>query len=474
MYYKISIILLISAICNLLFATAQPTNAQSINSQIKNDKLANVARQQLLNKISTARKALSVLENKIINKRQKFAEKLTKLEQNVIKLRKKTTVVRRLSDERTVSLTKLEQRLSTWQQQHVFQKNLLYRFLQQHRTIANFPTTAGIVDQLASVLIKSKQLSQKFSPNWQQSNVVLPNGEISQSPLLTIGPITWYWDEANQQAGFASLGEHGIWQHQGYLPNSDGIKQLQHSEVGNIVFDPTLRRALARSQHQESLIEHIIKGGLWVIPILLFALFSLTIALFKVIQLWRLPRFVPLSPVMVDKVLSKKLENSAVIHQIKGMQKSLLAIANNASSTTQRDDELFIQLQKDKYRLERRISVIAITAAVAPLLGLLGTVSGMIETFRMMTLFGSGDAEVVSGGISQALVTTELGLVVAIPALILNAVLSRKAKSYYIALENFAILLSKSNERIDEPYIINDLPDIVLDVRDSTIQGIVA
>ncbi|WP_420818925.1 MotA/TolQ/ExbB proton channel family protein [Paraglaciecola marina] len=108
-----------------------------------------------------------------------------------------------------------------------------------------------------------------------------------------------------------------------------------------------------------------------------------------------------------------------------------------------------MQLQDDKTRLERWIGAIGMTAAVSPLLGLLGTVSGMIETFKMMTLFGSGDPEVVSGGIAQALVTTELGLVVAIPALILNALLSRKAKSYYNELESFAILISKSDEQAD-------------------------
>ncbi len=105
-----------------------------------------------------------------------------------------------------------------------------------------------------------------------------------------------------------------------------------------------------------------------------------------------------------------------------------------------------MQLQDDKYRLERWIGAIAVIASVSPLLGLLGTVSGMIETFKMMTLFGTGEPEVVSGGISQALVTTEMGLVVAIPALILNAVLSRRAKSYYNELESFAILLSKADE----------------------------
>ena len=113
-------------------------------------------------------------------------------------------------------------------------------------------------------------------------------------------------------------------------------------------------------------------------------------------------------------------------------------------------DELFSALQQDKIKLEKYNGTIAVTAAVAPLLGLLGTVSGMIETFRMMTAFGSSDPEVISGGIAKALVTTELGLVVAIPALILNAVLSRKARHYYEELESFALVLSNDEPDVAE------------------------
>ena len=96
-----------------------------------------------------------------------------------------------------------------------------------------------------------------------------------------------------------------------------------------------------------------------------------------------------------------------------------------------------------KQKLASRMGAIAVTAAIAPLLGLLGTVSGMIETFIMMTLFGAGDPAVVSGGISKALITTELGLVVAIPALILHALLNRSINQYTGQLNNIAIRLSK-------------------------------
>jgi len=73
------------------------------------------------------------------------------------------------------------------------------------------------------------------------------------------------------------------------------------------------------------------------------------------------------------------------------------------------------------------LPVIATTAAAAPLLGLLGTVSGMIRTFHLITLFGSGDPKPLAGGISEALITTLFGLVVAIPALLLHAYLARRA-----------------------------------------------
>lgn len=79
--------------------------------------------------------------------------------------------------------------------------------------------------------------------------------------------------------------------------------------------------------------------------------------------------------------------------------------------------------------LERGNGLIKVFSAVAPLLGLLGTVTGMIQVFQQITLFGTGDPRIMAGGISQALVTTVIGLVVAIPLLLLHSVVSTRAKS---------------------------------------------
>ena len=86
-------------------------------------------------------------------------------------------------------------------------------------------------------------------------------------------------------------------------------------------------------------------------------------------------------------------------------------------------------------QLEKYHSIIKVFAAVAPLLGLLGTVVGMIVTFQALTLFGTGDPKLMAGGISQALVTTMLGLIVAIPLVFLHSILTSWSTSLIEILE---------------------------------------
>jgi biopolymer transport protein ExbB len=93
-------------------------------------------------------------------------------------------------------------------------------------------------------------------------------------------------------------------------------------------------------------------------------------------------------------------------------------------------------------RVERGLSVLAVLGAVAPLLGLLGTVTGMINTFRVITLFGTGDPKLMSGGISEALVTTEVGLAVAIPIMLAHTFLSRRSDHIVGEMEEKAVQLT--------------------------------
>ena len=115
------------------------------------------------------------------------------------------------------------------------------------------------------------------------------------------------------------------------------------------------------------------------------------------------------------------------------------AVDNYKVKSTNLEEILFEKILSAQPTLERFLPFMALTAASAPLLGLLGTVTGMIKTFTLITIFGTGDAKSLSSGISEALVTTELGLIVAIPSLILHGLLSRMAKQKVGDLEQISV-----------------------------------
>ena len=96
-------------------------------------------------------------------------------------------------------------------------------------------------------------------------------------------------------------------------------------------------------------------------------------------------------------------------------------------------------MMKDIPKIQSRIGLLKVIVVVSPLLGLLGTVTGMILTFQALTLFGTGDPRLMAGGISQALVTTVLGLAVAIPSMLLHSMVASKAKALTQVLEEQAI-----------------------------------
>jgi biopolymer transport protein ExbB len=83
---------------------------------------------------------------------------------------------------------------------------------------------------------------------------------------------------------------------------------------------------------------------------------------------------------------------------------------------------------RESSKIQRFMWIVKTVSVVAPLLGLLGTVTGMIQTFQAITLFGAGDPKMMAGGISEALVTTMLGLITAIPLVLLYDTLSNSAR----------------------------------------------
>ena len=94
--------------------------------------------------------------------------------------------------------------------------------------------------------------------------------------------------------------------------------------------------------------------------------------------------------------------------------------------------------------IRRYLVVIAVLAAVSPLFGLLGTVTGMVTTFDVIALFGTGNAKALAGGISEALITTQSGLLVAIPGLFMSAFLMRRANSLENRLDELVMTLKRN------------------------------
>ncbi len=393
-------------------------------------------------KIIAAKERLDKKQSTVVKERSKIAGQLNTLEQEVIKLREQSTIIRRIADEDSIGIDQIEYRLGQWQQQQSFQSNLLHRFIQNQASVSPIVKSNNLNAQMAAAIKIAKSLEQGIEPSWLEQKVIRPNGEIQAMQTLSVGPTTWYTDNKQQSAGLTTLSEQGLQKVAVVLGNNayQQLLLLKEHNSGSITFDPTLSRATAREQHNESLVQHLTKGGVWIVPILVFAALALVIAIAKSIQLWRLPKVTILSASMLTSQL--KSGGAPLLEMCAGMQKQIIQTVLKNSNERLRDDQLFVLLQAYRARLDKFIGVIAVTASVSPLLGLLGTVSGMIETFKMMTLFGAGDPEVVSGGIAQALVTTELGLVVAIPSLVVSALLSRRAKSYYQALENFALSLN--------------------------------
>lgn len=149
-----------------------------------------------------------------------------------------------------------------------------------------------------------------------------------------------------------------------------------------------------------------------------------------VLALWR---FVILAG--ISRRVSNQLKSDAV--SLDNPLGRILRVGEEHSGMDAESLELKLHEQalKERPSIESGLNLLKIIAMVAPLLGLLGTVTGMINTFQAITLFGAGDPQVMAGGISAALVTTVLGLCVAIPTVLLHTLVNGKAQRVLHILE---------------------------------------
>ncbi|MFW5841370.1 MAG: MotA/TolQ/ExbB proton channel family protein, partial [Planctomycetota bacterium] len=207
--------------------------------------------------------------------------------------------------------------------------------------------------------------------------------------------------------------------------------------------DTTLGKAHRIQATEETIIEHIQKGGPVMVPILGMAGLALLVVLYKWVALTLVPKPSERKvQALLDAVAAGDVNSAKQrVGEIKGpIGQMLKAGVNHIREPRELIEEVMYEnVLSTKLKLQRLLPFVAIAASSAPLLGLLGTVTGIINTFKMITVHGSGDVKMLSGGISEALITTEFGLIVAIPSLLLHAFLTRKAKGLSNRMEKTAV-----------------------------------
>lgn len=219
-------------------------------------------------------------------------------------------------------------------------------------------------------------------------------------------------------------------------------KELKEATSGMHAFpiDPTRGAMLDLLVQTPDLKNRILQGGIVGYMIIFIGFIGFLIAI---------ERFIVL--VLAERTVKLQLKNNEAGANPLG--RIMQVYTNNTNIDTEtlslKLDEAIL---KEIPKLQRGLGALALLASVAPLLGLLGTVTGIIETFQSITLYGTGDPRIMSGGISQALVTTVEGLLVAIPLLLIHSFLSSKSNQLIQVLDEkstaFIAMLAENNHSL--------------------------
>ncbi|MGC9450745.1 MAG: MotA/TolQ/ExbB proton channel family protein [Oceanipulchritudo sp.] len=268
------------------------------------------------------------------------------------------------------------------------------------------------------------------------------DGTLKEGTFALVGPVSYFTDQGDQVGITVGMIENraNIYT----LPDyKEGITVTANSGSGNLPVDTTDGEALEGITHSITLMEEFALGGFVMYPILGLFTLAILIAVYKMIELFRVKAANAKDIDVILDHLRGGNGDAAMAHakSVGGpVGEMLCAAVDNAGEDREVIEEvLYENIIKTQPKLERFLAFIAVVAATAPLLGLLGTVTGMIKTFKLITIVGTGDARNLSSGISEALITTKWGLIVAIPTLIIHALLNRKAKGVVGSMEQAAV-----------------------------------
>ncbi len=222
---------------------------------------------------------------------------------------------------------------------------------------------------------------------------------------------------------------------------------MDDEQSNNLAVDPTRGVLLSLLVETPDPLERIHQGGIVGYVILALGLLGLIIVIIRLIYL-----------AITGRAIQQQLLHPASPSLKNPLGRILAVAAKNPDASPESDPKQGhkLELQVDEAilrelpRLTQGEGLVKLLAGVAPLLGLLGTVVGMIATFQAITLFGTGDPKMMANGISQALVTTALGLIVAIPLLFMHTLVTSRSQALIQILDEQSLgLVAASRENPD-------------------------
>jgi biopolymer transport protein ExbB len=181
------------------------------------------------------------------------------------------------------------------------------------------------------------------------------------------------------------------------------------------------------------------KGGAIIYPLLLCSIIGLAIVIEKILTLRRKKVIIPEIVGLIENIKGPEDIGLAIslCEKHSGPFPSIIRVGLENRKETKDDikEALVDQGRQEVHQLERGLGVLETIAGIAPLLGLLGTVIGILKVFNIITALGVGQATALAGGISEALITTIVGLSIGIPALVGYNYFSKKAESLILEIE---------------------------------------
>ena len=278
------------------------------------------------------------------------------------------------------------------------------------------------------------------------SSLIGEDNRLAKGTFAFMGPETYFRADQGGAAGpVVRLREGTAYPVTYVLPDwkPEAVAALFAGQPGSIMADASGGKALRLKATKGNLWQHINKGGVVAYAIVGVGLFSLLLIMLKLRDLARMSVDGPEAVrAFLDQVASgPPAAAPQALRSLKATTRELfetgLRQVNKPKAAL--EEHLQAVLLRQRLRYERRLQLLAVIATAAPLMGLLGTVIGMVKTFALITVFGTGNAGKLASGISEVLVATELGLLVAIPTLVVHGFLAQRIQRNLSLLERYAL-----------------------------------